>query len=369
MTETKVLGPDPALLGWLGALRRTPVTAAFLGACIVLFAVAESHGSTEEVATLLRFGATERGRIWAGEWWRLLTSAFLHIGLVHLVWNMVGMFGWCVPLERTLGSARFAMLYLGGALAASGTSVVVQDVVSAGASGAGFAMVAATFVGDRLRLGSWEAFLADPPTRTRATSAVIWSVALAFMGVDNAAHAGGFVAGLLLAWVLLPRGEGSSPASGRARLMAVAVVVVPVALALMPQPGLPRMAAYELDVALGKAVERQAYDEARALLERSDQAGHGGPWQEYQRAAVLEQAGDLEGAARALDLAAKAEEPALREAARVGVKFILARRLLQGAGMPRDRARGLEVLAELCRGGEASACDYLKQLDSPAARP
>jgi len=369
MTGTKVLGPDPALLGWLETPRRAPVTVAFLSACVVLFAVAESHGSTEEVATLLRFGATERGRIWAGEWWRLLTSAFLHIGLVHLVWNMVGMFGWCVPLERTLGSARFAALYLGGALAASGTSVAVQDVVSAGASGAGFAMVAATFVVDRLRLGSWKALLADPPTRKRATSAVIWSVALAFMGVDNAAHAGGFVAGILLAWVLLPRGEGASPASGRARLMAVAVVVVPVALALVPQPGLPRMAAYELDVALGKAVERGELDEARALLERSDRAGHSGPWQEYQRAVVLEQAGDLEGAARAMDLAAQATEPALRKVAGAGVKLILARRLLEGAGMASDPVRARLLLEELCAGGEAAACDQLKRLDAPGRRP
>ena len=369
MTETKVLGPDPALTSWLGALRRAPVTAAFLGACIVVFAVAESQGSTEDVATLLRFGATERGRIWAGEWWRLLTSAFLHIGLVHLVWNVIGMFGWCVPLERALGSARFAMLYLGGALAASGTSVVAQDVVSAGASGAGFAMVAATFVVDRLRLGSWAALWADPPTRKRVTNAVIWSIALAFMGVDNAAHAGGFVAGLLLAWVLLPRPEGAAPATAPVRLLAGAAVVVPVLLALVPRPGLTRMAAYELDVALGKAVERQAYDEAQALLERSDRAGHSGPWQEYQRAAVLEHAGDLEGAARALDLAAKADEPALREAARAGVKLILARRLLEGAGMASDPARARLLLEELCAGGEAIACDQLKQLAAPASRP
>src|SRR5689334_13763405 len=107
MTKTTFVGLDPAIARALRSLRRAPMTLLFLGACVALFAVAESHGSTEEVGTLLRFGATNRAHVWAGEVWRLVTSAFLHVGVFHLVWNVVTMLAWCVPIERALGSARF----------------------------------------------------------------------------------------------------------------------------------------------------------------------------------------------------------------------------------------------------------------------
>ncbi|WP_248353270.1 rhomboid family intramembrane serine protease [Anaeromyxobacter oryzae] len=202
MARTKLLGPDPAFGRALEVVRRAPVTTLFLAACVVLFVIAEQHGSTEDVDTLVRFGATERGRVWAGEVWRLVSSAFLHIGVVHLAWNVVTMVGWCTPVERALGSARFAVLYLGAAIAASATSVLAHDVIGAGASGAGFGVVGAWLALDARRLGTWRAFVRSRRVQRVAGTAALWTLALAGMNVDHAAHLGGLVAGVALTWAL-----------------------------------------------------------------------------------------------------------------------------------------------------------------------
>src|SRR5512141_2850668 len=178
----------PLLPRLLAAARAAPVTVAFLSACVALFAVAEWHGSTTDTATLIRFGALDRGDVWAGQAWRLVNAAFLHVGLVHLIWNLVGMFGWCTFVERSLGSARFAVLYLAAAVAASASSLVFHDVVSAGASGAGFAMIGAWVTLLARKLGSWRALARDGQARRVLGSALVWTVVLSTMNVDNAAH-------------------------------------------------------------------------------------------------------------------------------------------------------------------------------------
>lgn len=90
-----------------------------------------------------------------GEWYRLLTSAFLHYGPMHIVFNMWALYVIGPPLEIALGRARFIALYLMSAL---GGSVVVYmlstlGAQTAGASGAVFGLFGATFViGRRLNM-------------------------------------------------------------------------------------------------------------------------------------------------------------------------------------------------------------------------
>ena len=66
--------------------------------------------------------------------WRLFTSMFLHIGALHLVWNIAMGFTWTAPFERLVGPYRFAFIYLASGLAGSAASVIGHDAVSAGAS-------------------------------------------------------------------------------------------------------------------------------------------------------------------------------------------------------------------------------------------
>lgn len=94
------------------------------------------------------------GAVFYGEWYRLITAAFLHGGIFHLLFNGYAMYILGPQLERWLGHGRFLALWILGALAGSVLSLVATpEQASVGASGAIFALFGAVFViGRRLRL-------------------------------------------------------------------------------------------------------------------------------------------------------------------------------------------------------------------------
>ena len=80
----------------LSSILETPASWVLPAINILWFLFISAHGDTNNVETLIRYGATERVRIWKyGESWRLLTSCFLHVGWIHLLMNTYFMFGWC----------------------------------------------------------------------------------------------------------------------------------------------------------------------------------------------------------------------------------------------------------------------------------
>lgn len=230
-------------------LRAAPVTILFFVACVVVFVVAEMSGSTTRSDTLLEFGATWRGKVWYGEWWRLFTAIFLHVGIIHLVWNLWAGFSWSAPFEQRLGTFRFALVYLVSGVAGSAASVIGHNAVAAGASGALFGVVGGGLVLMRQELGSWKAMLTVPTERTKLLMVVIWLAIGPWVGFDSFAHAGGMVAGMLLTWALLPL--------ERTRLaLSLVVVGALIAASLWPIPGLHA-------VGVDRAVLSQAWDDRR----------------------------------------------------------------------------------------------------------
>jgi membrane associated rhomboid family serine protease len=82
-----------------------------------------------------------------GEWYRIVTGAFLHAGLLHIAFNMYALYILGTFLEPSLGSARFAVLYLAALFAGSlGVIVMEPNTHAVGASGAVFGLFAAAFV-------------------------------------------------------------------------------------------------------------------------------------------------------------------------------------------------------------------------------
>jgi membrane associated rhomboid family serine protease len=190
---------------------------------------------TTQTATLLRFGANWRELVWRGEVWRLATSMFLHIGLLHLVWN--GWFGFrlCSVAESALGPWRFLLLYLASGIVGSAASVIGHDAVSAGASGALFGLIGWRLFELRRASGSFKAFVEDPGIRKELTWIGMWFVLGAFAGFDNYAHGGGLVMGALVGWAV---GAGAPPGPARWRrpALAAAIGLAIVAGALRPLP-------------------------------------------------------------------------------------------------------------------------------------
>lgn len=275
---------DPSQFGLLllARSRRAYVTwvviAANCAAFLFVVGVARAlHGF--DTPTLARLGALSASNVAAGEWWRLINSMFLHGGLVHLGLNMLAFLQVGLIVERLYGSAAFGAIYLLSGIAGGCASVYWrQDIVSVGASGAVFGVYAALLAYLVLQRGSVPLAV----LRRLAIGAlvfVVYSLAsgIGASNVDNAAHVGGLVAGLVL-------GAGAArplamPWSVRSlnRATAVALVVVAAGLALLrlaPDPEGDYRRAMELSYAL-KALA-QADDEAdRRLLGLKGRVAHG----------------------------------------------------------------------------------------------
>lgn len=128
-----------------------------------------------------------------GEWWRLLTSAFLHGGVLHLAFNMYVLFVIGTALERILGRIRYIVLYVVAALGGSVASYLFSDIrtVSVGASGAIFGLMGALLVaGRRLRYDFKQVAIL-----------LAINVAIGFFvpGIDWRAHLGGLATGVVVA--------------------------------------------------------------------------------------------------------------------------------------------------------------------------
>jgi len=178
-----------------------------VGIFLVMFFMGLGFMSFES-EDLIVWGANYGPLTTNGEWWRLLTSTFLHGGFMHLAANMYGLLFVGIFLEPVLGKMKYLGIYLITGIIASGVSLWWNDtVVSIGASGAIF--------------GLYGAFLAllitgvFPKEMGKAfmVSTMIFIcynlvIGIFGNGTDNAAHIGGLVSGLLIGLALYPMLKG-----------------------------------------------------------------------------------------------------------------------------------------------------------------
>jgi membrane associated rhomboid family serine protease len=153
-----------------------------------------------------------------GDWWRLITGAFLHASLIHIAFNMY--FLWFVgsAVESVLGRGRFVLVYLVSGLAGSAGALVINpQTPTVGASGAIFGILGAALVLERQRnyvLGG------------QAMGLIVINLILSFVisNISIGGHVGGLVGGVLCTLVLSRFGRGHA-AYGRLGLPGVAGVV------------------------------------------------------------------------------------------------------------------------------------------------
>lgn len=157
-----------------------------------------------------------------GDWWRLLTAAFLHYGPLHLGMNMLVLWLLGPGVEDYFGHARFALLYLVSGLSGSaGALLWSPDALTVGASGAIWGLMGAALVLERRRIYVFGG---------QAMALLLLNVLITLFlpGISIGGHFGGLVGGVLaaLAFTSLRR----SPALATASVAAVGLVAVAVAL-------------------------------------------------------------------------------------------------------------------------------------------
>ncbi len=187
-------------------------------------------------AMVLRWGGNTAFNVQHGEWWRLLTATFLHSGVEHLMVNMIGL--WLVgqTAERIYGHRLFLLVYIGAALVGSAFSLHVAALrgVSVGASGAVFGIAGALLVA----VYEHRATLPKVFSKEMFTGIgffLVYSLVQGFAkpGVDNAAHVGGLLAGVVMAMVLPVRFNILRfAAQVRSRAVVAAALAVCLAMAL-----------------------------------------------------------------------------------------------------------------------------------------
>src|SRR5690625_4529052 len=172
---------------------------------LIMFAVLELNGGSTNVETLINFGAKYNPAMIDGEWWRLISSMFLHIGFFHLAMNMLALYYLGVAVERIYGSRRFLMIYFLAGIAGSLTSFAFSINVSAGASGAIFGLFGAL-----LFFGMIHKKVFFQTMGRNIITIVTINIVLGFVvpQIDMGAHIGGLVAGFVAsATVYLPRNK------------------------------------------------------------------------------------------------------------------------------------------------------------------
>lgn len=134
-----------------------------------------------------------------GEYWRLITSGFLHGGIVHIAVNMYSLYYAGNQVSKIYGNKKYLLMYLLSAVGASTLSMVNSQSLSVGASGAIFGLlgaIAAFAFKERSRIG--KGYL------TNLISIIATNLVIGFMlpNIDNLGHLGGLIVGVLLGFAL-----------------------------------------------------------------------------------------------------------------------------------------------------------------------
>lgn len=195
------------------ALARPIVSRVLIGLILLAFAGSFALGlllfgtwtGPVDIRVLYLMGMKSNVDILQGEVWRLLAAMFLHIGPTHLISNLIGLFMLGPILEGHLGHWRFAAIYLVGGLFGSVASYAFSPALSAGASGAIFALLGATvlyFFRFRENFGQRGQEILRSMLVVLVLNLALGSTVA---NVDNWGHVGGLVGGLLVSAGLFPR--------------------------------------------------------------------------------------------------------------------------------------------------------------------
>lgn len=169
---------------------------------IIVFALMYIYGNgSEDINTLINFGANYTPLVKYGQYYRLLTSAFLHIGAIHLIFNMYALYIAGSQIEYVYGKIKYIIIYLFSAFMGSLFTIALssENVVSAGASGAIFGLF-----GSLLYFGyNYRGYIGNAII-SQLVPVIILNLVIGFSNpnIGNAAHIGGLIGGYIISMAL-----------------------------------------------------------------------------------------------------------------------------------------------------------------------
>jgi rhomboid protease GluP len=176
-----------------------------IGINVVVFLLLQSSGGTT-YENLLLFGAKENGLIAEGQIARLFFPMFLHANILHLAFNMWGIYQVGRVLEIMIGSKRLLFLYLASGVTGNLASFAFVDPLSVGASGALFGFLSCLWVLQKYE----EKLLEDmnePIQKSTVGLLILFNFAISFIipNIDWACHLGGCLAGIIIGMTMVMR--------------------------------------------------------------------------------------------------------------------------------------------------------------------
>ena len=180
-----------------------------INVAVFLVSIAQGSGALEPSNEFVNRWALEGFAVADGEWWRLITGAFLHASVIHIAFNMLMLWWFGQALEAALGRGRFLGVYLVSALAGSAGALLLSSGATdtVGASGAVFGILGAGLVLERRQIYVFGG---------GALVVILLNLAITFLGPGNISvggHLGGLVGGMLS--VLVLSAAGRHPVYGR----------------------------------------------------------------------------------------------------------------------------------------------------------
>jgi TPR repeat protein/membrane associated rhomboid family serine protease len=352
------------------------VTAALVAINVAWFLLVAGQGGgwlVPNPGVIIQWGSSYGPLTLSGEWWRLFTCMFVHFGLLHLIFNMWVLWSVGRLTERMFGSLYYGLLYVFAGLCGSTLSLWAHpNANSAGASGAIFGV-----------LGGLLAFILNPRSGVPRTIAagqrnsivvfILYNLiaGVTHQGVDNAAHVGGLIGGFLVGWMLarpldVTAREQAPPRFALTGIFGIAILAA-LGWQVSRQPHAPPDFAYQqgasenyIDFNPGRY--RRVHFDSGQTVAAAMQAVHGAADQSSLDAAVavvrqMADRGNDEAAFRLgryydressepdYDLAAKYYQMASAKSHawatnNLGVLY------LSGSGVPKDRARGKELIQQ-----------------------
>jgi membrane associated rhomboid family serine protease len=173
-----------------------------LNVAVYLVTAVQGHGLNNPGGSLFNKWALFGPLVASGDWWRLITAAFLHANIIHIAFNMLALWWFGAPVENYLGRLRFVGLYLVSGLAGSAGALVANPTaVTVGASGAIFGILGAMLILE------WQA---TGRLGGNALTLIVINLALSFAiaGISVGGHIGGLIGGLLATLAFARWGRG-----------------------------------------------------------------------------------------------------------------------------------------------------------------